>query len=76
MVSAIYQLGVLTSHKTNFESVAQGAWELDMLPFGRCHFLSDHLLRKSALRDFLHIIVKGGTIPYFQKIVYIFCDQS
>ena len=37
--SAISQLRVLSSHKTNFESVAQGAWELDILPFGRCHFL-------------------------------------
>ena len=49
MVSAISQLGMLASHKTNFVSVAQGAWELDMLPFGRCHFLSDHLLRKKCL---------------------------
>ena len=39
--SAISQLRVLASHKTNFESVAQGAWELEDLPFGRCHFLSD-----------------------------------
>ena len=36
--SVISQLRVLASHKTNFESVAQGAWELDILPFGRCHF--------------------------------------
>ena len=39
--SVISHLRVLASHKTNFESVAQGAWELDILPFGRCHFLSD-----------------------------------
>ena len=38
--SAISQLRVLASHKTNFESVAQGAWELDILPFGRCHFFN------------------------------------
>ena len=62
MVSAIPQLGVLASHKTNFESVAQGAWELDMLPFGRCHFLSDHLLRKSAFRDFFTYNLKAHTI--------------
>ena len=37
--SAISQLRVLASHKINFESVALGAWELDILPFGRCHFL-------------------------------------
>ena len=36
--SAISQLRVLASHKTNFQSVAQGAWELDILPFGRCYF--------------------------------------
>ena len=39
--SAISQLRVLASHKANFESVAQGAWELDILPFGRCHFFYD-----------------------------------
>ena len=39
--SAISQLRVLASHKTNFESVAQGAWELEDLPLGKCHFLSD-----------------------------------
>ena len=39
--SAISQLRVLASHKTNFESVAQGAWELEDLPFGRCHYWSD-----------------------------------
>ena len=37
--SAISQLRVLASHKTNFESVAQSAWELDSLPFGMCHLL-------------------------------------
>ena len=42
--SPISQLRVLASHKTNFESVAQGTWESDMLPFGRCHFLSDPCL--------------------------------
>ena len=36
--SPISQLRVLASHETNFESVAQGTWESDMLPFGRCHF--------------------------------------
>ena len=36
--SAISQLRVLASHKTNFEPVALGAWELDILPLGRCHF--------------------------------------
>ncbi len=39
--SAISQLRVLAGHKTDFESVAQGAWELDILPFGRCHFFND-----------------------------------
>ena len=29
--SAISQLRVLASHKTNFESVAQGAWELESI---------------------------------------------
>ena len=36
--SALSLLRLLASHKTNFESEAQGAWELDILPFGRCHF--------------------------------------
>ena len=35
------QLRVLASHKTNFESVAQGTWELDLLKLRKCHFLSD-----------------------------------
>ena len=39
--SAISQRRVLASHKTIFESVVQGAWELEDLPFGRCHFWSD-----------------------------------
>ena len=37
--SEISQLRVLANHKTNFESLIQGAWELDGLPFGRYHFL-------------------------------------
>ena len=37
----ISQLSVLASHKTNFESVAKGPYELYMFQFGRCHFLSD-----------------------------------
>ena len=37
----ISQLRVLASHTGNLGSVAQGAWELEDLPLGRCHFLSD-----------------------------------
>ena len=37
----ISQLRVLASHKTNFESVAQGALELYMFLFGRCYIFSD-----------------------------------
>ena len=61
--SVISQL-VLASHTGSLGSVAQGAWKLEDLPLGRCHFLSDplrvwlYLLRKSAYRDFLHIILK------------------
>ena len=39
--SVISLLRVLASHTGNLGSVAQGAWELEDLPFGRCHFLSD-----------------------------------
>ena len=38
MYSAISQLRVLASHTGNLGSVAQGAWELEDLPLGRCHF--------------------------------------
>ena len=41
MVSAISQLRVLASHTGNLGSVAQGAWKLEDLPFGRWHFFSD-----------------------------------
>ena len=37
----ISQLRVLASHTENLGSVAQGAGELEDLPLGRCHFLSD-----------------------------------
>ena len=37
--SVISQLRVLASHTGNLGSVAQGAWELEDLPFGRCLFL-------------------------------------
>ena len=39
--STISQLRLVGSHNTNFGAVARGALELDALPFGRCHFLSD-----------------------------------
>ena len=39
--SAISQLRVLASHTGSLESVAQGAWKLEDLSLGRCHFLSD-----------------------------------
>ena len=41
MVSAISQLRVLASHTGSLGSVAQGAWKLEDLSLGRCHFLSD-----------------------------------
>ncbi len=34
-------LRVLASHTGSLGSVAQGAWKLEDLPMGRCHFLSD-----------------------------------
>ena len=39
--SVMSQLRVLASHTGNLGSVAQGAWELEDLLFGRCHFFSD-----------------------------------
>ena len=39
--SVISQFRVLASHTGSLGSVAQGAWKLDILPFGWCHFLSD-----------------------------------
>ena len=36
--SAISQLRVLACHTGSLGSVAQGAWELEDLPLGRCHF--------------------------------------
>ena len=39
--SAISQLRLVGRHYTNLGEVAQGALELDVLPFGRCHFFSD-----------------------------------
>ena len=39
--SAISLLRVLASHTVSLGSVALGAWELEDLPLGRCHFLSD-----------------------------------
>ena len=39
--SVLSQLRVLASHTGNLGSVAQGVWELEDLPLGRCHFLSD-----------------------------------
>ena len=38
--SDISQL-VLASHTGSLGSVAQGAWKLEDLAMGRCHFLSD-----------------------------------
>ena len=64
MVSAISQLRVLASHTGSLVFVAQGAWKLEHLAMGRCHFSPPplrvwlYLLRKSAYRDFLHIILK------------------
>ena len=37
----ISQLSLVGSHKTNLEAVAHGTLELDVLQFGRYHFLSD-----------------------------------
>ena len=34
-------LRVLASHTGSSGCVAQGAWKLEDLPMGRCHFLSD-----------------------------------
>ena len=39
--SAISQLRLVGSHNTNLGVLVQGALELDVLPFGRCHFFSD-----------------------------------
>ena len=39
--STISQLRVLASHTGSLGSVDQGAWELEDLPFGRCHFFYD-----------------------------------
>ena len=39
--SSISQFRLVGSHNTNLEVLAQGALELDVLPFGRCHFFSD-----------------------------------
>ena len=39
--SVISQLRVLASHTGSLGCVAQGAWKLEDLPMGRCHFLSD-----------------------------------
>ena len=41
MAQAISQLRELASHTGNLGYVAQGAWGLEDLLFGRCHFLSD-----------------------------------
>ena len=39
--SAISQLRLVRSHNTNLRVVAQGAFELYVLQFGKCNFLSD-----------------------------------
>ena len=39
--SVISQIRVLASHTGSLGSVAQGAWQLEDLAMGRCHFLSD-----------------------------------
>ena len=39
--SVISQIMVLASHTGSLGSVAQGAWKLEDLAMGRCHFFSD-----------------------------------
>ena len=41
MGSAISQIRVLACHTGSLGSVAQGAWKLEDLAMGRCHFFSD-----------------------------------